>query len=98
MIAGPMTLNEIKEQVIHLPPREQLQLVVFIGEHLSGLPITETASTETGMEPANRREGSDQLIEWAEAIAAQWQGQFDVSGEIRSMREKRIEQIWQSKS
>lgn len=97
-MSNQMTLKQLEQQIMQLPPQEQLKLVMHISEWLSAMPL---GLPMMGDEESLRRQyekEADELLALCDAAAEMWEGTFDAVEEIRLMRWDRDEQIWPSKS
>ncbi len=85
-------LERVEQLVAQLPPPEQLRLVARICEQLS------IAATEGEAERMRqvRLQLAEELLAECNDIEDDSQGEFDVTQDIRQMREERVSQICQS--
>ena len=97
-MSNQVTLEQLEQQVLQLPPQEQLKLVMRISERLSAMmPGVLMGRNEESLRRQREKE-ADELLALCDAAAEMWEGTFDAPEEIRLMRRDRDEQIWPSKS
>jgi hypothetical protein len=94
----PITLERIETLVGQLTPREQLKLLVQIGERLSdtfGI-VPEGENEQEQQVQDERLRLARALCEEVEDIANDAHGEFDAADDIRRLREERIRQLCRS--
>ena len=82
-----ITLEQLEQQVAQLPPHEQLKLVTYISEQLSGLMQTVLPS-DAEQARREREMRADALLAELDAIAESIEGEFDSAVDIRQIREE----------
>ena len=94
-MCGQITLEQLEQQVLLLPPQEQLRIVAHISQRLSALPLI---VVDEESQQRRREEEADELLALCDAAAEMWNGVFDAVEDIRQIRGSRDEQIWPSRS
>lgn len=91
-MTNTVTFEQVGQLAVQLPPPEQLKLVAYISEQLSGLLRTNLLSSSTGAQRA-REVMADALLADLDAIAESIEGEFDSAEDIRQIREERASRI-----
>ena len=91
-MTNTVTFEQVGQLAVQLPPPEQLKLVAYISEQLSGLLRTNLLSSPTGAQRA-REVMADALLADLDAIAESIEGEFDSAEDIRQIREERASRI-----
>lgn len=91
-MTNTVTFEQVGQLAVQLPPPEQLKLVAYISEQLSGLLRTNLLSSSTGTQRA-REVMADALLADLDAIAESIEGEFDSAEDIRQIREERASRI-----
>lgn len=91
-MANTVTFEQVGQLAVQLPPPEQLKLVAFISEQLSGLLRTNSLPSPTAAQRA-REVMADALLADLDAIAESIDGEFDSAEDIRQIREERASPI-----
>ena len=88
-MSNTVTLGEVEQLAIQLPPPEQLKLVARICEQLSA------AATEAVAEQVRlvRLQLAEELLAECDDIEDDSQGEFDATQDIQRMREERMSRI-----
>ena len=89
-MSDPVTLEQVEQLVVQLPPAERLKLVAHICEQLSTVPIAERDGEKA------RRERLAQVDAWlaeCDAVAESIEGEFDSAKDIRLIREERANRL-----
>ncbi len=89
-MSNTVTLEQIEQLVVQLPPPERLKLVARICEQLSAAPMAESDEEEA------RRERLAQVDAWlaeCDAVAESIEGEFDSTKDIRQIREERTNRL-----
>jgi len=90
-MSNAVTLEQAEQLVTQLPPPEQLKLVAYISEQLSGLLKT-TLSHDA--ESARKREAqADALLAELDEIAESIEGEFDAAEDVRQIRDERTNRL-----
>lgn len=90
-----VTLEQLEQPVLLLPPQEQLKMVAYISQRLSAMPLI---VVDEESRQRQREKEADELLALCDAAAEMWNGAFDAVEEIHQMRRDRGEQVWPSKS
>jgi len=92
MISNTVTFEQVERLAAQLPPPEQLKLVTYLSEQLSGLLKT---LQPLDMESARQKRETvaDALLAELDVIAESIEGQFDSAEDIRQIREERANRI-----
>jgi len=93
-----VSLEQVEQLAVQLPPVEQLQLVLHICEQLSAGALAGSTVVDEEALRRQRAQEADEILALCDAAAEMWEGEFDAVKEIRKMRRDRDEQIWPSKS
>jgi len=91
-MSNPVTLEQAEQLATQLPPPEQLKLVAYISEQLSGLLKT-TLSHDAESTRRKREMMADALLAELDAIAESIEGEFDAADDIRQIREERANRL-----
>ena len=89
-MSNTVTLEQIEQLVVQLPPPERLKLVARICEQLSVAPMAESDEEKA------RRERLAQVDAWlaeCDAVAESIEGEFDSAKDIRQIREERTNRL-----
>ncbi len=89
-MSNGITLEQVEQLALRLPPREQLKLVAHIGERLSRLMLPEAD------EERQRREYAaqvDAFLRMSDEMAAETTDAVDSAEDIRQIREERISRL-----
>ena len=94
-MADIVTLEQIEQLAVQLPPQEQLKLVAHISERLSTF---DRLRLETDDEAVRRERAAraEAILALCDAAAERFVGESDAAEDIRRIRDERIEQICQS--
>jgi hypothetical protein len=87
-----VTLEQVEQLAMQLPPAEQLKLMAHISERLSRLE-TMVSPSDAGRMKREREATADALIQELDAIAESIEGEFDSAEDIRQIREERANQL-----
>ncbi len=83
-----ITLEQVEQLAVQLPPREGLKLVA----HLSEWFVTPfaTPTKESGAERAQRERLAqvDSWIAQCDQVAERWEGEFDSAADLRRIRDE----------
>jgi hypothetical protein len=85
-----LTYDEIEQQVIQLPPQQQLQLLARISEKLSAFTF-HWASPQKGNGKQEERQRLAKIDAWlaeCDEIAELWEGTFDSAEDLRRLRDE----------
>ncbi len=85
-----LTYDEIEQQVIQLPPQQQLQLLARISEKLSAFAFN-WASPQKGngkQEELQRLAKIDAWLAKCDEVAELWEGKFDSAEDLRRLRDE----------
>jgi len=91
-MSNAVTLEQAEQLAIQLPPPEQLKLVAYISEQLSGL-LKITLSHDAESARRKREMMADALLAELDAIAESIEGEFDSAEDIRQIREERANRL-----
>jgi hypothetical protein len=89
-MSNTVTLEQIEQLVVQLPPPERLKLVARICEQLSVAPMAKNDEEEA------RREQLAQVDTWlteCDAVAEEIEGEFDSAEDLRQIREERANRL-----
>lgn len=89
-MSNRVTLEQVEQLVVQLPPPERLKLVAHICEQLSATPTAESD------EEKSRRERLVQVDAWlaeCDTVAESIEGEFDSAEDIRQIREERATRL-----
>lgn len=91
-MANNVTLEQIEQLAVQLPPPEQLKLVARISDRLSQLL---PAAQETDMERQRRDYAArvKAFLAACDEVAEQIEGEFDSAEDLRQIREERMERL-----
>lgn len=91
-------LKKLEQQIVVLPIQDQLKLIARISELLSMAQLDSMMAIEERKALIKQREKeADELLRLCDAAAEKWEGEFNAEQDIRQIRQKRDEQIWQNK-
>jgi hypothetical protein len=84
-----VTLEQVEQLVVQLPPREQLTLVAHITEWLS-VTLPTMPTEEHGVEQAQLEQLAqvDAWIAQCDKVAELWEGEFDSAADLRRIRDE----------
>jgi len=84
-----VTLEQVEQLAVQLPPREQLKLVAHVSEWLIVTPLG-TPTGERGMEQVQleRLAQVDAWIAQCNEVAELWEGEFDSAADLRRIRDE----------
>jgi len=86
-MSSKVTLEQVEQLAMQLPPTEQLKLVAHICEQLSSMPLV-VPSEESERERAQmeRLAQIDAWIAECDKVAELWEGEFDSAADLRRIR------------
>lgn len=86
-MSNRVTLEQVEQLAMQLPPTEQLKLLAHISEQLSmlGMPVPPSDTEQVQRE---REAMADALLQALDAIAESIEGEFDSAEDIRQIREE----------
>jgi len=90
-MSSNVTLEQVEQLVMQLPPTEQLKLMAHISEQLSRSGMTASPSAEPL--PREQKAMADALLQELDAIAESIEGEFDSAEDIRQIREERANRL-----
>ena len=92
MMSNQVTIEQVEQLAVQLPPPEQLKLVARISEQLSQLL---PAAQETDMECQRRDYAArvEAFLAACDEAAEQIEGEFDSAEDLRQIREERTERL-----
>ncbi|MDZ7265462.1 MAG: hypothetical protein ONB16_12810 [candidate division KSB1 bacterium] len=97
-MSSQTTLKKLEQQIVLLPIQDQLKLIARISELLSMAQLDSMMAVEDQRALIKQREKeADELLRICDTAAEQWEGDFNAELDIRQIRQKRDEQIWQNK-
>lgn len=85
-----VTLEQVEQLVVQLPPTARLKLAAYICEQLSAMPPVDSD------EETAQREQLAQVDAWlaeCDAVAASIEGEFDSAEDLRQIREERTNRL-----
>lgn len=84
-----VTLEQVEQLAVQLPPLEQLKLVAHISEWLIVTPLA-TPTEERGVEQVQleRLAQVDAWIAQCNEVAELWEGEFDSAADLRRIRDE----------
>lgn len=91
-MTNSVTFEQVGQLAVQLPPPEQLKLVAYISEQLSGLLRANLPSSPTAAQRA-REVMAEALLADLDTIAESIEGEFDSAEDIRQIREERASRI-----
>jgi hypothetical protein len=89
-MSNRVTLEQLQQLAVQLPPQEKLKLMSHLCEQLS------VKQTSVNDEEQARRERLAQVDAWlaeCDAVAESIEGEFDSAEDIRQIREERANQL-----
>ena len=88
-MSDAVTLEQVEQLVVQLPPREQLKLVAHVSEWLIVTPFA-TSMEERGVGHAQleRLAQVDAWIAQCNEVAELWEGEFDSAADLRRIRDE----------
>ena len=88
-MSNTITLEQVEQLAVQLPPREQLKLVESISVWLSVTPLA-TPTEERGVEQVQleRLAQVDAWIAQCDKVAELWEGEFDSAADLRRIRDE----------
>lgn len=89
-MSNRVTLEQVEQLAVKLPPSEQLKLVAHISEQLSVTPTVESDEKEA------RQKRLAQVDAWlaeCDAVAESIDGKFDSAEDIRQIRKERANRL-----
>jgi hypothetical protein len=92
MNANTVTFEQVEQLALQLPPPEQLKLVAYLSEQLSGL-LKVIQPLDTKLAQQKREAMADALLAELDTIAESIEGQFDAAEDIRQIREERMNRL-----
>ena len=87
-----VTLEQVEQLAIQLPPAEQLRLLAHISERLTQSAVAVEASGADQVREM-RAAIADALLQELDAIAESIEGEFDSAEDIRQIREERANRL-----
>ena len=90
-MSSNVTLEQVEQLALQLPPTEQLKLMAHISEQLSKSGMTAPPPAEPA--PREREAMADALLRELDAIAESIEGAFDSAEDIRQIREERADRL-----
>jgi hypothetical protein len=91
-MSSNVTLEQVEQLVMQLPPTEQLKLMAHMSEQLSRLGITAPPSAAELVQ-REREAMADALLQELDGIAESIEGEFDSAEDIRQIREERANRL-----
>ncbi len=92
MMSNQVTIEQVEQLAMQLPPPEQLKLVARISEQLSGL-VLKIPSSRIEQVQREREAMADVLLAELDTIAESIEGEFDSAEDIRQIREERANRL-----
>ncbi len=92
MISNTVTFEQVEQLAAQLPPPEQLKLVAYLSDRLSGL-LKMAQPLDLDLARQKREAMADALLAELDAIAEGIEGQFDSAEDIRQIREERANRV-----
>jgi len=91
-MSNSVTLEQVEQLVMQLPPTEQLKLIAHISNQLSrsGMRVL---SSNAELAKREREAMADALLQELDAIAESIEGEFDSAEDIRQIREERTNRL-----
>ncbi|MFQ6042301.1 MAG: hypothetical protein ACE5PV_15705 [Candidatus Poribacteria bacterium] len=93
-MSNKVTLKQVEQQVVQLPPQEQLKLVANIAGRLSAIPLLVAPTRE--IEEQTRQTRLAEVDAWlaeCDAVAESIEGEFDSAEDLRQIREERASRL-----
>jgi len=92
-MSNQVALERLEQQVVQLLPQEQLELVAYISQQLSVMPLVAPATMSKETMRRQREKKGNELLALCDAAAEMWEGDFDAAEDIRQMRWDRDAQL-----
>lgn len=87
-----VTFEQVEQLAAQLSPPEQLKLVAYLSEQLSGLLKANLAANSESVQ-GMREVMADKLLAELDGVAESIEGQFDSAEDIRNIRAERASHI-----
>lgn len=91
-MSNSVTLEQVEQLVMQLPPTEQLKLIAHISDQLSRSEMR-MLSSNAELARREREAMADALLQELDAIAESIEGEFDSAEDIRQIREERTNRL-----
>jgi len=88
-----LTLNQVEQQIVQLPPQEQLKLVAYIAGKLSTTPLVSPTKEIEEQKLQARLSEVDSWLKECDAVAKSIEGEFDSAEDLRKIREERASRL-----
>ena len=86
-MSSKVTLEQVEQLVMQLPPTEQLKLMANISKRLSAMPlVVPTEESERERAQMERLAQVDAWIAECDKVAELWEGEFDSAADLRRIR------------